>query len=389
MLVFIKKIYIVGAGIAGLSFFENYPEKKNIIFIEKNDYIGGRIKTICSGSSYFEIGSQFFCKSDKSFWNLIEKKNLNKDVFKLDFSNISFYNQNKLYSDLNEIVYIIEQILEDSNEKDKDGFFDSWFLKNFDKNKLFIPKGIIKAITFSNSVDTLAYYGRYILSTFFEDCFTFQYGLEELVNSLSENIKIQRNSVQKYIFKDNKIIEILTENSSIDVSKDIVISTAPPGDIEIKNNQILSEMFKKIKFCGCGVVIYKIKEDFVEKPDYIFFPENKYRISVIEQLRIGDDKFIGCLIPYHKGSLDQKEIIDFSKKFLGKILGCDMNKRIIETFYWNWKKGLPIVNKEYVNTVSKLNDMAFENLFFAGDYSSLYPSMESAVKSGLQVAQEI
>jgi hypothetical protein len=62
---------------------------------------------------------------------------------------------------------------------------------------------------------------------------------------------------------------------------------------------------------------------------------------------------------------------------------------ILETYYETWHKGIPIVDERYVKAVKKLNTMNLDNLLFAGDYTTLFPSMESAVKSGIETVMKI
>lgn len=307
---------------------------------------------------------------------------------KLDFTNIAFYFENELKYDINDIVMVIDDILKNKKNKEENMCFDEWFLNNFDKEKLYIPKGIIRAITFSDSSKTLVDYGIYILETFFEDCYTLEGGLEKLINSLSGGVDIKRSTVQKLLFKNNKLIATTTNEETIDTDKDLVILTAPPGDIEIQNHEELLKIFSKIKYSGCAVIIFKVDKGFPEKPDYIFFPEKKYKISVIEQIKINDDEFIGCLIPYDS-IIDKDKIISYSTDFLGEFFNCNFNGKIMDTYYKNWDKGIPIVDENYVKAVNKLNSMNFDNLLFAGDYTTLLPSMESAVKSGMETAMKI
>ncbi len=310
------------------------------------------------------------------------------DILKLDFSNISFFYEDKLICDRNDVIKVIDDILKNRTEKEENICFDEWFLKNFDKEKLYIPKGVIRAITFSDSSKILADYGIYILGTFFEDCFTLKDGLEELTGSLSEGTDIKNSTVRKLIFKNNRLIEMVTNEETIDTNNDLVILTAPPGDIEIQDHEELLGILNEIKYSGCGVIIFKVKKVFPEKADYIFFPEEKYKISVIEQLKIDNNEFMGCLIPY-SSTIDKDEIISYAITFLGENLDCNFEEIIVDTFYENWDKGLPLVNEKFVKAVNKLNSMNFENLLLAGDYTTLLPSMESAVKSGIETALKI
>lgn len=385
-MVFIDKIYIIGAGIAGLSTYHFLKDKKIIHIFEKNNYIGGRIKSICSGTSFFEIGSQFFCKSDKNIWKIIDEKKLQNDLVKLDFSNISFHYRGESICDINEIIRVIEEVL--SKQVGKNLTFDEWFLQNFDKDKLFIPKGVIRAITFSDSSTILANYCRYILETFFDECFTLKEGLEELIRNLAYKANIQNATVNRLVLENNLVSEIITNQGSIDTKKDFIVFTAPPNNVIIQNHDKLSEILNNIKFNGCAVIIFKVKKRFRDYPDYIFFSEEKYKISVIEQFEINNNEFIGCLVPY-SSSINKQEITSYIISFLGEMFNCKFEERIIDTFYEAWDAGLPVVDKYYVKIVDELSSLHIDNLIFAGDFTTLLPSMDSAVKSGIDVAKKL
>jgi protoporphyrinogen oxidase len=361
----------------------------DVVLLEKNDFIGGRIKTINSIDSYFEIGSQFFCNSDLNFKKLIDKKNLNGEIIPLDFSNISFFYRGELYKNINIIVEVIEQILNYSKDVSKKEYFDEWFLNHFDENKLFIPKGIIKAITFCDSSIILAYYGIYILETFFEECFTFKRGLQEITLALAHDVKIKQNEVKQFYFQKNKLIGIETNDGYMDTSEYCIISTAPPGNIQIDNNPNLISILNKIHFYGCIVIFFKMKSIFPDWPDYIFFPDKESKISVIEQFTIGRDNFIGCLIPYRDNNYNQKKAELLFIEKMQKLFDDSINDKIIETYFYDWKQGMPIVNERYVEAVSDLNRIKLDNLHFAGDYCSLHPSMDSAVKSAYNIIEKI
>ena len=342
-----------------------------------------------SNNAFVDIGSQFFCKSDKNIWKVINKNNLKNEVVKLDFSNISFLHDNTITKLKEDDIELIQNIVEKYNEyrSAKDMIsFNEWFLSNFEKDKLYIPSSIIRAITFSNSSSILAKYAIYILETFFDDCFTLKRGLGQLIESLSENLPLEKKKISQLIFKGNKLVELRTVNNrSIATTDKIIVSTIPPSELKIQNNLALTKCFSKIKFMGCTVIMFKMKELFKEKPDYIFITGNKYKVSVIEQINLGDDYFIGCLIPHpSRTKIQKKEIILFCKNFLSKIFGKEFYERVSTSIlYEDWINGLPIVNKDYINSINLLKNIHLDNLIFAGDYTTEMPSMDYAVQSAL------
>ena len=372
-----------------MAIYNFFNSAESISLIEKNRYVGGRIKTVKSNNAFVDIGSQFFCKSDKNIWKVINKNNLKNEVVKLDFSNISFLHDNTITKLKEDDIELIQNIVEKYNEyrSAKDMIsFNEWFLSNFEKDKLYIPSSIIRAITFSNSSSILAKYAIYILETFFDDCFTLKRGLGQLIESLSENLPLEKKKISQLIFKGNKLVELRTVNNrSIATTDKIIVSTIPPSELKIQNNLALTKCFSKIKFMGCTVIMFKMKELFKEKPDYIFITGNKYKVSVIEQINLGDDYFIGCLIPHpSRTKIQKKEIILFCKNFLSKIFGKEFYERVSTSIlYEDWINGLPIVNKDYINSINLLKNIHLDNLIFAGDYTTEMPSMDYAVQSAL------
>lgn len=386
---------MIGAGISGLSINE-FLGKNNcqIKIMEKNDYLGGRIKSIKAGSSIIDVGSQFFCKSDRYIWKLIERKNLENKVIRLDFSDISFLCGKRLYQDIDTIESLINDILEKykfCSGRDRYVSFDEWFLSNFSKHEIFIPKSIINAITFADSSRLTVGYGIYILETFFDECFSLEGGLEELIHSLSKNVTVERKKVKSIIFKDDKAVYLLTNKEKIDVSNDLVICTAPPSTVKIVGNKKLENILSKIKFRGCAVIIFKTKKYFEDKPNYIFVQKGDSPVSVIEQIDMGEDTFVGCLIPHSESiRLPRWRAVMLCESLLKKVIGKDFKDSVERIFYQDWMKGLPLVDGTYNKSLERLRkETRLRNFILAGDYTTPFPSMDSAVRSAIETCAEM
>ena len=390
-----RNVWIIGAGISGLSIKEFLGKSNYLVkLIEKNNYLGGRIKSIKVNSSTIDVGSQFFCKSDRHIWKLIERRNLEDKVIRLDFSDISFLCGKELYQDTDTIRSLINDILERYKLYDgKNGHvsFDEWFLSNFSKDEIFIPKSIINAITFTDTSKLTVDYGVYILETFFDECFSLEGGLKELIQPISENATVEMKKVESIIFKGNKAVRLLTNKDKIDVENDLVISTAPPSTVKIVGNEKLENILSKIRFRGCAVTIFKTKKYFEDKPNYIFIQKGKSPISVIEQINMGNDTFVGCLIPHSESiSISKQKAVKLCVNFLKRVIDEDFKDSVEEVFYEDWIKGLPIVDVTYNKYLGKLREeMKFRNFILAGDHTTPFPSMDSAVKSAIEACTEI
>ena len=389
-----RDVWIIGAGISGLSINEFLRKNDyRIRLIEKNDYLGGRIKSISVGSSVIDIGSQFFCRSDKYIWKIIERRGLEDKLIRLDFSDISFLCGNKLCQDNDTVGALIDDILKNYEPCNESEFasFDEWFLSNFNKDELFIPKSIINAITFTDSSRLTVGYGIYILETFFDECFTLKGGLKELIQSISKNVTVEMGRVRSIVFKDDKAARLLIDKDKIiDVSEDFVICTAPPSTVKIIGNKRLESILSKIKFRGCAVTIFKTKKSFEDKPDYIFVQKSRSPVSVIEQFNIGGDTFVGCLIPHSESiSISKQKAVDWCISLLKVVIDENFKDFVEKTFYEDWTKGLPLVDVAYSKHIRKLKEAKIRNFVLAGDYTTSFPSMDFAVKSAIEVCAEI
>ena len=230
-----------------------------------------------------------------------------------------------------------------------------------------------------------------ILETFFDECFTLREGLKELIQSISGNVAVEMKRVKGIVFKDDKVVRLLIDkNKIIDVSGDFVICTAPPSTVKIVGNKRLESVLSKIKFRGCAVTIFKTNKCFEDKPNYIFVRKNGSPISVIEQFNTGSDTFVGCLIPHGESThISKQEAVNWCTDLLKKVIDENFKDTVEKTFYEDWVKGLPLVDVAYSRHIGKLKKVRFGNFMLAGDYTTPFPSMDSAVKSAIEVCAEI
>ncbi|RLF41961.1 MAG: hypothetical protein DRN18_03050 [Thermoplasmata archaeon] len=394
-----ENIIVIGAGLAGLTVAKQIAQQvgtEDILLLEKNDYTGGRIKTITIDDAFIDVGSQFFCGADKNIWKLLKENDLEKSVIKLDFSNMAFFYDDKIEEINDNHVALIEDIVEkfDNFDGDKRVSFDEWFVSTYgQKQGLYIPYSLIRAISFSRSRDISLSYAVYVIRSFFDECFTLERGLGELIKPLCEDLTIKTGTeIYSLSFKDNKVVGLKIKNDTyvVDTRDKFVVLTAPPENIEVVNNVKIKKILSKVNFMGCSLVAFKVRKIYEEKPYQIFIGDGEQKISVVEQIDLGEHKFIGCLIPHPKKEKPEKDfLIDMCKNFLRKIFDENFDRLILYTIHEEWKDALPIVDRRYLETVENIRNIDIDNLLFAGDYTTPNPSMDSAIWSGMEASKKL
>ena len=125
----INDIIIIGSGISGMNTayqLLKYNKNIKILILEKNNYLGGRIKTetrTINGHTYqYETGAGRFNENHHLLLNLINELDLQKNIIKIG-ADIMFYpstEYNKKYIHQSPFKYInivIEKSKKDSKEK--------------------------------------------------------------------------------------------------------------------------------------------------------------------------------------------------------------------------------------------------------------------------------
>ncbi|RLG36799.1 MAG: hypothetical protein DRO01_07770 [Thermoproteota archaeon] len=389
-----EDVIIIGAGLAGLTAARQIGSE-NVLLLEKNNYVGGRIKTIAISDAFVDVGSQFFCGTDENVWRLLRENNLEKAVLKLDFSNMAFFHNNRVEEINDDHLALIEDIVErfDHFDGDKKISFDEWFLSTYgERRKLYIPYSIIRAISFSRSRDISLSYAVYVIRSFFDECFTLERGLGELVKPLYRDLKIRTNvEVSSLSFRGDRLVGLKTKSGEyIDVEDKFVVLTTPPENIEVTHNLKVKEILSKIRFISCSLIAFKVRKIYEEKPYQIFMGDYKQKISVVEQIDLGGHYFIGCLIPHPRKEKPKKTyLINLCKNFLRRIFDKNFDKFIIHTVYEEWEDALPIVDHRYLETINSIKRIDVDNLLLAGDYTTPNPSMDSAIWSGLEAGEKV
>lgn len=289
---------IIGGGIAGLNACYKLEKlgHKCIIF-ERNDYLGGRIKT---HSKYgYEIGAARFSFKHKDLISLLKEFNLldskiaipNTHVFK------SYKYKNVTHEDIFSLIY---KLLDKSKNLKKS------FLRN---NTLFDlckqEYGLKNAQLLLDSF----YYGDLLINTNIENAMPIfnntmnlkeQYyilggGLSKLINKLKSSIKAK--ILLEHLFVDYKYIDNifhieinnLGKHKTIK-SKNLVLAIDKPGLLNIKNLKPISKELNSIE----GQMLTRI---------YAIYPKNKDgKVWFDKMPKIYTDSVLQYIIPINYNS---------------------------------------------------------------------------------------
>ena len=226
----IYDIIIIGSGISGLNCA--YQLLKNnsflkILILEKNDYLGGRIKThrfkINNHNYQFEEGAGRFNQNHKLLLNLLNELNLKKYIVEIG-SKISFYPSTpyeKKFIDESPFKYI--NIVIKKSKKIKKEELQKYTFIEFAET--ILNKSEIKFI-----LDSFGYYGELIKMNAYNAIKLFEYdmnselkfyslscGLDKiikvLVNKIKNDSKIITNSNVLKINYINNFFTVFTDNN--------------------------------------------------------------------------------------------------------------------------------------------------------------------------------
>ena len=122
---------IIGGGISGLSII-NKLENKKILLIEKNDYLGGRIKTVKLGGNNIEAGGARFNNNHKLLIKLLKEFELFKDTIKIS-NDKTYFNLDLEKCPKNVVEIVVKELSKYSEKELLNNTIISLCKKTFDK----------------------------------------------------------------------------------------------------------------------------------------------------------------------------------------------------------------------------------------------------------------
>jgi len=243
----IYDIIIIGCGIGGLHSAYKLLKKNNklnILLLEKNDYLGGRIKSfhkeINNHHYHFNVGAGRFNENHKLLIELIKEIGLEKDIIKIG-SAIEFIPSGNSYNKfIGKSPYIyIKKVINfykkvdlkdpDVETKIRAYTFYEYAAKILDKDELkFITEslGYYKQIILMNAFDAIKLFdkGMNIDLQFY----SLKSGISSIINNLKEKIielggkiKIKKNVNNIDYDENKKLFNIFVKSSSDKLSLDL------------------------------------------------------------------------------------------------------------------------------------------------------------------------
>lgn len=227
---------IIGAGIAGLTYaFQN--KSNNFIILEKNDYIGGRIKNIKWNNTFISLGGGVFLPTHKNILNLCDNFGINTDKY------TSIYHLTDLKGDApnNPLYYkdfeIIYKSLIKKYSENKDYIkLQKLTFKEF--LQLYFPYSVYETIIINSlySTNFNADPGLFLENEYLFDCLKIKdtemmyikeksdnaNGYDFIINKMVESISmdnIKLNSTVLEINQNNDLYEIIFNNNKITTKK--------------------------------------------------------------------------------------------------------------------------------------------------------------------------
>ncbi|MCX6776280.1 MAG: FAD-dependent oxidoreductase [Candidatus Micrarchaeota archaeon] len=406
----VTSVHILGAGISGLSAAYFLKDKKTEIY-EASHEPGGRIRVANIGGQWIDLGAQFIAKEDKQTMELVRSLGLSNKMRVFDLSKFFVSSSgNKLDSkhlfeladlqikEIEEFFSFLENLNSSKfshlfDEIANETFYD-WYNCEFGGEMIWLMDSICRTVAFVESKDLSAFFGLAVVSSFLEDCYSFDKGLNEITDSLLRNIKSKINYGAKVTsIEFGKSPHITMEHRGLSTQKKVegpIISAIPAPELAtIVNDKGLSKALKKVKYMGCGVVAFETDEEVFSGKLGAMFLKEKVSAAFDSTARFGSKKGIEeviiALIPskgeegFDYPKLAIKSLSEFDPKFESKI----RSTTVVE-----WKFGLPICSTKLFEVQKEILESSPEGLFVVGDFMGL-PSIDASIETAYACAKNI
>lgn len=411
-------IVIIGGGISGL-YLQNLllnKTKKNVILLEKNPYLGGRVHTYkvkVNNTNYvMEAGAGRFSSNHKILFSLLKKFDLLDKVIPLS-SNLQFYPKKNKWknSDLSKFLsYDFINFIIDNNGIKKDMLkytFKEWLDMNVDKEVIdyLVDTYPYKDIFKINAYDALRLYKKDL--NIDNSFYVLKGGLSQIIERLEkENIKLGGkikkgvevlNVKKDRIYKNKKCFMITHSDGKSFLSDNVVFTCQRPDLLKFGILKTVKPLINSVfneKLCRFYFIFdtkkcawfKNIKKSVTDSRISYFIPINYEKGLVM--ISYVDSNNASYLFNMEKSN--KKKFIDFVLKECEDIFGIKNIPKPIWTksFYWHygvgdWKKGS---DSKYVsNKITK--PINYEKLYICGEnYSRDY---QCWIEGGLETALKV
>tara|TARA_B110000444_G_scaffold237841_1_gene250912 strand:+ start:393 stop:1592 length:1200 start_codon:yes stop_codon:yes gene_type:complete len=388
---------IIGAGLAGLACAKIlHDSKRDYILIEKENEVGGRVKSLLMGDYIFDVGFQVYNTNYRSASKILDLDRLDLKYFK---PGAYIYSNNKFnrisdpmrdFSDIKNALLFKDATLLDKIKTlwlkvklygDPNRFFDDddmttyQYLTNFGFSDNYIKKffkPFFGGIFLERELETSSNFFKFVFSNLSYGNVSIPLkGMGEIPNQIFKSL----NPGSTFLGTEVKNIEnkIVSTNSGLNIqSKNIVIANDSQFDIEYNSvncfyfstsNDIVGDGYIHL-FPGNSIINNIVNLTAISKR---YSPEDKNLLSIT---------MIDDLSP-------DVDIINILKNELSNIYHIDKNKFRYEKSFSIPKAQVTQKKNYFKNRESKDDDF-----IYAGDYLT-NSSIDGAIKSGLDAARQI
>lgn len=412
----VKKVIVIGAGFTGLS-TAYYLSKLNyeVCIYEASDSIGGLGAPFQFGTHFLEKSYHAFFKGDKNLINLIEELGLKNEItygeLKLGFINsegifpfgspidIIKNKQLNLISKI-KLGIISYKMAKIKNWQKLDSIYaKDWLIKHGTKqlwDKLFKPLFDIKWSNNSEKISAAWIWGRINPRATSreksgkESLFTLKNSSKVIIEKMKEYIEnkgcsIHFNSmVSKIKYKNEKVFEIIINESTKINSFDYVVSTISPK-ILIKTIEGYSynspTYFDQIEYMDNICLVLSTKNNLIDLGQIpVSLPEVNFGGIINWTSLTGTQMYDGQHIYYIFSYVDKNDkLFQKDENHIKNVYFNDLRKVLpnfcIEDINWvkvfKLKNATPIFNKNYLEKVPPI-ESEYKNLFMGGMFN-IYP----------------
>lgn len=421
----IYDIIIIGGGISGLNTFYQLKKRNpniNILLLEKNPDLGGRIQTYrksLNGENYqFEEGAYRFNQNHKLLLHLVKELDLEQYKIKINFKSVfkPSCSCNTNYPD-NLPDYYMKKILDFYNKYNSEDITNYTFYEyakkvlTTEELKLFVASnGYYDSIVCNNAKDQIESFKiNYNSSLSF---FTLICGIDRIITGLKELIvemggNIKTNvSVENVDYNKNKKMFQISTNSNVTYNCRQCILAIPKTEL-LKLNILTENLCTKKLLQSTGIkkyckIYYTFKEEDIPLLEQIKNTTTDNYLRHVLQIHPENGTM---LISYTDSKFSEywKELYDqdpvnysmvkkYIKKNIYKTFGIVLPEPIdINIFYWKFGNGYWKKNVDSSQASQQiLQPMNSIPLYICGEnYSTNQGWMEGALETSELVVEKI
>lgn len=431
-----KHIVVIGGGMAGTA--AAYSLRKRgykVTILEKNDCLGGRVKSENMNGAAIEMGAGFMTSSYKNILAFLAETGLNTKVYrqrgssgvlrggKVRMATISTLAGNSALS-WQAKMKCIPLICKTIVGWQKLDMHAPWRAKKYD------TQSVAEALRGKAGKELLEYVAQPILNGYFywtpeRTSFAMLLiilkamlkggtkrlsgGLQQMPEKAAEGCdvfvdcevrSIQKDTDQGYIVKaqyQNSIMQLKADGIVCATTASAVTKIIPDLSIAQK------EFFDSIRYSSTAVVSQLYDANQTEGDKGLAFPriENSQLAAItVTPEKAKNGSVLGSVKAYASGSSEQlkslsgqeiiQRLLDERSAFDDTVLNADV--QATATYFQKWPEALPIFDQGHFHKLCLFADGKIEQphskLVFAGDYLG-GPFMEGAFTSGLQAADRL